>query len=126
MVFVLTCALCAAQPALPSVVEGDPGHFQLLEERLTLREPRAAPVPLPSSSPLVLGRLPYGGGDGEDHSDHMGTMWIVMGVMMGVMLVGMGVYVARHGTSSLPMHAAPVLSPAQLALPVTDARGGGG
>jgi hypothetical protein len=54
----------------------------------------------------------------------MGPMWIVMGVMMAVMMVGMGVYLMRHATSAQTLHPAALPSPAQ-ALPVPATPGGG-
>lgn len=127
MTLVLTCALCAAQPALPSGPV-DPGRFHLLEERLTLNELQAAPLPPPSALPLVPGRLPEegSGDDGGGHSDHMGPMWIVMGVMMAVMVAGMAVYGVRHGAGTLQPQAAALQARSQGALPPAVGRGGGG
>jgi hypothetical protein len=126
MVFVLTCALCAAQPVFPAGAFPGPVAFQLLEERLSLSVVDVAPVPPPSLT-LALERMPYAGsGEGEDHSGHMGPMWIVMGGVMVVMMIGMGVYVMRNGAPVARLHPVAQSSPAQLALPVTDARGGGG
>jgi hypothetical protein len=126
MMFVLTCALCATQPALTAGGAVDPGGFQLLEERLSLRNLDAAALPPPALT-LALDRIPYeGSGDGEDHSGHMGPMWIVMGAMMVVMMVGVGVYAMRQSSSVMQPPSAALPSPAQVAVPLTDARGGGG
>ncbi len=121
MMLVLTCALCTAIPGTP--VGGAPVRAPLLDEGLTLVQStpsrQAAPVP------LALARTDQGAGDG-DHSDHMGPMWIMMGVMMAVMMVGMGVYFMRHSATGQVLGNAALASPAQLALPVSVARGGGG
>lgn len=125
MMLVLTCALCAAEPALPVAGDVDPDGPGLLDERLSLRHAAVVPPYVPVS--LALGRTADdGSGGGEDHSDHMGPMWIVMGVMMAVMMVGMGVYLMRHATPAQTLHPAASPSPAQLALPVTAAHGGAG
>lgn len=126
MTFVLACALCATQPASPAGESIGPGNFQLLEERLSLRDLDVSPLPPPTLT-HSLDRVPYSGsGDGEDHSGHMGPMWIVMGAVMVVMMVGMGVYVMRNGAPVAHLHPVAVSSPAQLALPITGVRGGGG
>ena len=119
---VLTCALCAAAPDTLTVAS--PARTALLDGALSLRETER-PGP-PSPVPLTLARTEdHGAGDG-DHSDHMGPMWILMGVMMAVMVVGMGVYFMRHSTTGHAVGAAGLVSPAQLALPVSVPRGGGG
>ena len=129
MMFALTCALCATQPAFPAGGLVDQWHIQLLDERLSLRDVDASQLPPPPVLTLALGRFPYegaGGGDDHSNSDHMGPMWIVMGVVMVVMMVGMGVYVMRNGAPVGQLQAAALPSPVQLAVPVTDLRGGGG
>lgn len=132
MTLALTCALCAAAPALGAGASLDSGRVPMAEVRLTLREfdaaPRSlSPRPPAAALPLVPSRLPdQGSGDGEGHSDHMGTMWIVMGAMMAVMMVGVGVYAMRHNSTFMERPPAAVASPAQLAVPVTVVRGGGG
>lgn len=55
----------------------------------------------------------------------MGPMWIV-GAMMAVMMVGMGVYLMRHGMARHAQSGATTASPAQLALPVTGGGPAGG
>lgn len=127
--FVLTCALCAAQPALPAGGFVDPGglQLQLPGERPSLREVDLSTLPPPPVLTLALNPVPYeGSGDGESHSGHMGAMWIVMGAMMVVMMVGVGAYAMRHNSSFMERSATGLPSPSQLALPVTDVRGGGG
>jgi hypothetical protein len=130
MTFVLTCALCAASPALPDVGALDSGGIQLLEQQLSLRSLDATPIPTLPALPLLPLHLPDdGSGDGEHRSDHshqMGSMWILMGAMMVVMMVGMTVYVTRNGEAHFQHQAPAVPSPAQLAVPVTEVRGGGG
>ncbi|MCM2333852.1 MAG: hypothetical protein NDI82_07875 [Anaeromyxobacteraceae bacterium] len=55
----------------------------------------------------------------------MTTMWIVMGGMMAVMMVGAGVYYMNHrGTAASPVHTSGLSGPAALALPVAPAGGG--
>ncbi len=123
MVLALTCALCLAVPDAPS----GPAPLTLLGSELTLGQPPATPSRAPV--PLAVGRLPDGGsgdGDTSSHSDHMGPMWILMGAMMVVMMVGMGVFLMRHETAG-PVHSGGAgLSPAQLALPVGVGRTAGG
>ena len=122
MVLALTCALCVAVPdAMPVERTG------LLDTELSLGR-----VASGSSErvPLAMGHLlDQGSGEGDhdqSHQDHMGPMWILMGAMMVVMMVGMGVYLMRHSaTGQVVAHASPV-SPAQLAIPVSGARPGGG
>lgn len=65
-----------------------------------------------------------GSGDGDGHSDHMSAMWIVMGAMAAVMVVGMGVYLMRNGGSAHGVQPLAQASPAQLAVPVPVAPGG--
>lgn len=119
---VLTCALCAAVPGTVSVSSS--ARTALLDGGLSLGQidhpRRAAPVP------LALAHTSDQGGGGGDHSDHMGPMWILMGAMMVVMMVGMGVYLMRHSATGQVLGNAALASPAQLALPVSVARGGGG
>ncbi len=135
MLLALTCALCTMQP-LPTTLE-----LGLSQPTLSLQEASpAAPLPplaLASSRPLAapheshealaLASLPTqdtGSGDG-DHSDHMGPMWITMGVVMVVMMVGVGAYAMSHrSTAARPFNATTLASPAMLAIPVV-ARGGG-
>jgi hypothetical protein len=74
----------------------------------------------------LLPQLPPqpGSGDG-DHSDHMTPMWIMMGVMVAVMVVGMGVYASNHrGTAAATLQATVPTSPASLAVPVGASTGG--
>ncbi|MCM2332688.1 MAG: hypothetical protein NDI82_01925 [Anaeromyxobacteraceae bacterium] len=55
----------------------------------------------------------------------MTTMWIVMGAMMAVMMVGAGVYYMNRGsTAASPAHTPGLTGPAALALPVAPAGGG--
>lgn len=71
--------------------------------------------------------LPPGSGDGDHsgHSDHMTTMWIVMGGMMVVMMVGACVYYMNHqSTAGAPVHTTTLTGPASLAVPVARAGGG--
>ncbi len=77
MMLVLTCALCVAEPAL---LAGDsrPNRVALLDERLSLHQLDARRPSVPVSAAL-LRTADYGSGGGDDHSDHMGPMWIVMG-----------------------------------------------
>lgn len=135
MLLALTCALCTVQP-LPTTLE-----LSLSQPTLSLQEAGpAAPLPPPglasprplaapqeSHAPLALASLPThdtGSGDGE-HSDQMSPMWIVMGAMMVVMMVGAGVYMMNNrGTAARPINATAPASPAMLAIPVV-ARGGG-
>lgn len=125
MVLVLTCLLCTAPAAVPDAAAN---RHALFAEPLSLRDesPRLAVAPVP----LVLGRsYGQGSGDGEhqgDHGDHMGPMWILMGAMMVVMMVGMGVYLMRNSATGQVLGNAALASPAQLALPVSVARGAGG
>jgi hypothetical protein len=135
MLLVLTCALCTVQ-AVPTTLE-----LNLIQPTFSLQEAgRAAPLapsgldsprplaaPHESHAPLALASLPTqdtGSGDGE-HSDHMSPMWIMMGVMMAVMVVGAGVYMMNNrNTPARPYNATTLASPALLAIPVM-ARGGG-
>ncbi|WP_242344635.1 hypothetical protein [Anaeromyxobacter terrae] len=125
MMLVLTCALCATQPALPAEREAGPDRPALLGERLSPPELGFAGPSAPS--PMALGRAEgAGSGEGDGHSSYMAPMWIAMGVMMVAMMVVMGVYVAGHGSGAQALHPAASTSPAQLALPVAPMRGGGG
>jgi hypothetical protein len=135
MLLALTCALCTVQ-AVPTTLE-----LNLSQPTLTLQEagpaapqapsglasPRKLAAPRGSHAPLALASLPTqdtGSGDGE-HSDHISPMWIMMGVMMAVMVVGAGVYMMNNGsTPARPFNATALASPAMLAIPVV-ARGGG-
>jgi hypothetical protein len=123
MILVLTCALCATEPALlaeTARVE----HVALLDERLSLHQLDA---PKPAATPLATLALARdeGSGQGDSHSGHMGPMWILMGAMMAVMMVGMAVYFMRNATEAQTLSPAASQSPAQVALPVS-ARGAGG
>jgi hypothetical protein len=125
MTLALTCALCLTQTALPASGAFDTVRPALIAERLTLHEFDAAP-PVPSELDLALARSPDQGSGGDDgHSDHMGTMWIVMGAMMAVMMVGVGVYAMRHNSTFMERSSAGQPSPAQLAIPVTASPRGG-
>jgi hypothetical protein len=137
MLLALTCALCTVQP-LPSTTTLD---LSLPPPTLSLREagpeaplappglpsPRPLAAPPESHAPLALASLPTqdtGSGDGE-HSDHMSPMWIMMGVMVAVMVVGAGVYMMKdRSTPARPFKASALASPAMAAIPVV-ARGGG-
>ncbi len=138
MLLALTCALCAAQP-LQATPLAEPAPELRLAVTESAPAPAAAPVApdlraaapaqhldqtAPARAPL-LPRLP-GSGDGDhSHSDHMTTMWIVMGGMMAVMMVGAGVYYMNHrGTAASPVHTSGLSGPAALALPVAPAGGG--
>ena len=135
MLLALVCTLCAVQPL--QATDG----WSLREPRLTLREAGAeappsplhlAPPATPASPQRSLGPAPlaslqpldFGSGDG-DHADHLSPMWIMMGVMVVFMVVGMGVYAMNHGSAAArPSQAAGLSSPAALAIPVVA--GGGG
>lgn len=136
MLLALTCAICAAVPVQPP-----PDHAGTIELQLTHAEeglvPAAAPIApdLKASAPaqrlhqvplVSEPRLPQlpGSGDG-DHSDHMSTMWIVMGGMMVVMMVGAGVYFMGHrNAAAVPLNVTGVPSPAMRSLPVAVPGGG--
>jgi hypothetical protein len=94
---------------------------------LGLASPRKLAAPQGSHAPLAFASLPTqdtGSGDGE-HSDHISPMWIMMGVMVAVMVVGAGVYMMNNrSTPARPFNATSLASPAMLAIPVV-ARGGG-
>lgn len=125
MTLVLTCLLCSAVPSpLPL---GATDRLFVHGERLTLAEDATPQVIGPL--PLALGHLAdQGGGDGNhgDHSGHVGPMWILMGAMMVVMMVGMAFYLARNAEAGRALEQTSVASPAQLAVPVSIARGAGG
>jgi hypothetical protein len=54
----------------------------------------------------------------------MGPMWIVMGAMMAVMMVGMGVYFMNRGnTAARPLQPTVLVSPSMLAIPVLARHG---
>lgn len=119
MVLAVTCALWLAIPgALPAP------QAPSLDPDLSLGRSGASGAPVP----LAVSRLPdqdLGEGTGDrDHQDHMGPMWIAMGAMMAVMMVGMGVYFMRHGVTGRVQAGAAAPSPAQVALPVASGRGG--
>lgn len=135
MLLALTCALCTVQPlpATPASSLLEP-QFSLQvtgptapASPLRLGTPGALAVPMTSSAPLPLASLPLqdaGSGDG-DHSDHMSPMWIVMGAMVVVMVVGAGMYYRGRGTPvARPLSPTTLASPAMLAIPVVS-RGGG-
>lgn len=135
MLLALTCALCTVQP-LPTALE-----LSLPPPTLSLQEAGpAAPLsppglasPRPLAAPPVsnasnpLASLPMqdpGSGEG-DHSASISPMWIVMGAMMVVMVVGAGAYMMNNrATAARPFNASPLASPAMQAIPVV-ARGGG-
>lgn len=125
MLFTLTCALCASDPALlAGSVRTEPPA--LLEERLSLPRlgaPTRVATPLAT---LALTSSDEGSGHGDAHSGHMGPMWIMMGVMMAVMMVGMAVYLMRDASDAPALGPAASQSPAAVALPVSRARGAGG
>lgn len=135
MLLALTCALCAVQPlpATPASSLLEPQSYLQVTgptapaSPLHLAMPAALAVPLTSSAPLALASLPLqdaGSGDG-DHSGHMSPMWIVMGAVMVVMMVGAGAYYMGHGTSvARPLSPTTLASPAMVAIPVVS-RGGG-
>jgi hypothetical protein len=135
LLLALTCALCTVQ-AVPTTLE-----LNLSQPTLTLQEagplapqapsgleaPRPLAAPHESHAPLALASLPTqdtGSGDGE-HSDHMSPMWIMMGVMVAVMVVGAGVYMMKdRSTPARPFNASALASPAMLAIPVVARAGG--
>jgi hypothetical protein len=129
MLLALTCALCAIQPLTPTPA------WNLPEPRLSLQEaaptvpaqPLRLAAPLSTPAPLPLASLPMrdsGSGDG-DHSDHMSPMWIVMGAVMVVMMVGVGAYAMNHrNTAARPSSTTTLVSPAMLAIPVVARSGG--
>lgn len=116
MLLSLTCALCTVQLVLtpPAASAG------LLERQLSVAE--APPPALAASFPLAPAPLQsHGSGDGDNHSGNMTAMWVVMGAMMAVMLVGAGVYMMRQGSSAAtPFPAMAPATPAQRAIPVTS------
>jgi hypothetical protein len=115
-------ALCVAEPA--PVAAGDAtDRPALLEARLAL-SPLDAPPPV--AMPLATIALAHDGGSGESHSGHVGPMWIIMGVMMAVMMVGMAVYVMRGASEAPALGPAASPPPTSVALPVSRARGAGG
>jgi hypothetical protein len=135
MLLALTCALCTVQP-LPTTLE-----LSLPPPTLSLQEtgpavpwappglasPRPLDAPPVSNAPDSLASLPVqdaGSGDG-DHSGHMSPMWIMMGAMMVVMVVGAGVYMmSNRNTAARPFNASTIASPALQAIPVVARRGG--
>lgn len=138
MLLALTYVLYAALPIQAPVPQagGAERSTALVESaQAAPAAPRApdlgvsAPRARQLSATDLLPQLPplQGSGDGDHsgHSDHMTSMWIVMGVMMAVMVVGMGVYASNHrATPAVPLQAISPNSPAALAVPV--AAGGGG
>jgi hypothetical protein len=125
MILVLTCALCATEPALLAGT-ARLEHVALLDERLSLLQLDAPSPTATPLAPLALAR-DESSGHGDSHSgSHMGPMWILMGAMMVVMMVGMAVYFMRNATEAQALSPPASRSPAQVALPVSSARGGGG
>jgi hypothetical protein len=137
MLLALTCALCTILPAqvpvpqagatgssaVPVTVPAAPAEQRTVDLSLSTPAVPQAPVTDP------LSRLPQapGSGDGDHsgHSDHMAPMWIMMGVMVAVMVVGMGVYASNHrGTAAAPPQGTAPSSPAALAVPVGTSAGG--
>lgn len=137
MLLTLTYLLLAAPP-----VQTQPSPRPALELRLAADRARpdapgapaspasqpdlAASIPSHGGLPLLPAQYPGSGdGDHSDHPDRMSTMWIVMGGMMVVMMVGAGVYyMNRQGTVAAPAHAATLTGPAALAVPVSAPGGG--
>lgn len=118
MTYVLTCLLCAVAP-------GDlaaPGAT--FATTLTLRLPDAArpgdldpaALRLRQTASLSFSDTSPDGHSGHDGSDHMGPMWIMMGVMMVGMMVALGAYMMR-GHWATPLDAAAVGAPHQAAIP---------
>ncbi len=123
MVLALTCELCTAVPGTATVGSSD--RPVLVEERLSLAAVDQAVPTAPA--PLALAPLAdRGSGGGEDGSDHMTTMWLVMGAVMVAMMVGMGMYFMRHGASGTAIRPDAVGSPAGVAIPVTGRGAPGG
>jgi len=135
MLLALTCALCTVQP-LPATLELNlPRPTLSLQVSgpvapvapLGLASPGTIASPHESHAPLPLASLPMqdsGSGEG-DHSAQISPMWIMMGAMMVVMMVGAGVYMMNNGSmTGRPFNATTLASPAMLAIPVV-ARGGG-
>lgn len=140
MLLALTCSLCAAQP----VAHAPPTYPGATEVRLVLADGApvapAAPVALdlrasapaqqldgssPAREPLLPQRSGSGDGDHSDHSGHMTTMWIVMGGMMAVMMIGAGVYFMSHRSSAgSPVHTPSLTGPAAFSIPVASSAGG--
>jgi hypothetical protein len=133
MLLALTCALCTIQPiALTPAGSLPEPRLSLQETGPTIPAPplrlaSARPLAASQTAPAPLASLPMqdtGSGDG-DHSDHMSSMWIVMGAVMVVMMVGVGAYAMSHrSVAAGPSSTTTVASPALLAIPVV-ARGGG-
>lgn len=121
---VLACALCATELTLLAGTAG-PERVALRDERLSLLQTDA---PRPTATPLATLALAHdeGSGHGDSHSGHMGPMWIMMGAMMAVMMVGMAVYLMRDAANAPTLGPSASQSPAQVAFPVSRARGGGG
>lgn len=136
MFFLLTCALCSAQPepVWPGGQGGSELRLSLSSESVGAFDSYRWAVPpaphlaalgprdLPSLDPNLPG-MP-GSGDG-DHSTQMSPMWVVMGAMMVVMMVAGGVYLMRQGNSRMsPSTGVSLASPAMRAVPVPVAGGG--
>ncbi len=125
MTFVLTCALCVTQPAMPWATTHDPPPLAILDRAL-------APPSIPEPRSLPATAIPHpwfadaGSGDGDGHGDHMTAMWVVMGAMMVVMMVAVVAYSSRHGMWSARAEPGALPSPAQLAVPVSVANMPGG
>jgi hypothetical protein len=125
MILALTCALCATEPAVLDGNDADE-RVMLLDARLSLQQPDA---PRPAAAPLPAVALAHdqGSSHGESHSGgHMGPMWILMGAMMAVMMIGMAVYLMGDANDARPVGPAASQSAAQIAIPVSRARGAGG
>lgn len=139
MLLALTFALCAAQPvqapptfamapevtlALAEDAPEHPAGSTAADLRASAAAQHLAQAPL-AREPL-LPQLPGSGdGDHSGHSDHMSTMWIVMGAMMVVMMVGAGVYYMNHRSRTVtPIQSTSLTGPAAFAVPVTSPSGG--
>ncbi len=138
MLLALTCALCTALPIqAPGQQDGGAAPTSAPVETAPTAPsgPRAADlrlVVLGSTQAPATAQLPQapqlagsGEGDHSGHSDHMTPMWIMMGVMVAVMVVGMGVYASNHrGTAAATLQATVLTSPASLAVPMGASTGG--
>lgn len=130
MLFLLTCALCSAQPVpvWPSGQGSSELRISLSGEGAGTFDSYLGPIhPLPLLAGMASRDLTSldpnqpgapGSGDG-DHSTQMSPMWVVMGAMMVVMMVAGGVYLMRQGNSrSSPSTGVSLASPAMRAIPV--------
>lgn len=128
MIFVLTCALCAIEPATATTSPTPSGRQTLALLDTALEPPSAAPASLDDVPSPRLAAYPDarpGYGYGHDHGDRMTAMWLVVGVVLAVMVVVMVSY-SNHGMWYAHAHSAAVASPAQLAVPVSSAGTPGG